>query len=403
MSIRAFCGLVAAAIILACGLVVLWPLGGLQARAAEPCQPGWMTIAEDKALVAGNPDIQYLGLGQVLAGALGVVVDSGDSRCELIDRKMPRAKREGEPMPITRTLTLREAVNVNDFGRAHGGPGSFLNLLFASHPEDMSLHARTVRHGNSIIQCRHFQKNGDHMLMHVIGYTPDDLIQVVPLAAPQGLQLAEAPADMEFLDGEMMLHVRDDNVLICRCGLPDGAFMAYVEHVALAAGFEPDVSRTVLGKRIDLDKMALIEREGVHRLKLNAVAHSVSVDAVQRETVRKRLAGTVFDELRDLLGLEEEIPEEAENLKVEVSLSFDKRHGTAIDKESLQRLAETVLEQDDNGFSIETMTGRKVRAADILLSKSVVMEPYGKSVHHLEAWQHLAAFDAELRAPNEDG
>src|SRR5690606_26750337 len=65
MSIRAFCGLVAAAIILACGLVVLWPLGGLQARAAEPCQSGWMTIAEDKALVAGNPDIQYLGLGHI--------------------------------------------------------------------------------------------------------------------------------------------------------------------------------------------------------------------------------------------------------------------------------------------------------------------------------------------------
>lgn len=95
------------------------------------------------------------------------------------------------------------------------------------------------------------------------------------------------------------------------------------------------------------------------------------------------------------------MPEEAENLKVEVSLSFDKRHGTQVDKDSLQALAETVLAEDDEGFQIETMTGRKVRAADILLSKSVEMQDFGKSVHHQEAWRHLLEFDAELRAPGD--
>ncbi len=295
---------------------------------------------------------------------------------------------------INRTLTLREAANVNDFA----GFGTLEGVLRAIHQQDAPPQDRTAPSGQSFVQCRSLHISADHLLIHLVGYTPDDLIQVLPVNEP-GVQLAEAPAGMEFLDGEMMLHVRGNSVLICRCGLPDGAFMAYVEYFAAAMGQAAGAVHFALGKRVDVDKLALIAEEGVHKLRMNAVAHAVSTEGGGRTTVIEKVTGTILDEIKDLLAIEHALPEEAENLKVEVSLSFDKRKGTQVDRDSLQQLAETVLDQGDDGFQIETMTGRKVRAADILLSKTVAMQKFGKSVHHQEAWGHLVTFDQELRAP----
>ncbi len=294
---------------------------------------------------------------------------------------------------LARTLTLREAVHINNFGQL----GSLEQVIRALHPNESTAQERTAPAGPSFVQCRALNLGADYVLMHLVGYTPDDLIQVLPVAG-EDVQLAEAPPGMEFLDGESMLHIRGNSVLICRCGLPDGALMSYVEHFGIVAGFAPNENRFALGKRVDIDKLALIAQEGVHKLKLNAVAHAVSVDEAERSTVRKKVTGVILDEIKHLLALDEAVPDEAENLKVEVSLSFDKRNGTELDRQSLQQLAETVLDEDDEGFQIETMTGRKIRAADILLSKTVTMEKFGKSVHHQEAWGHLLDFDTELRA-----
>ncbi|WP_116654439.1 hypothetical protein [Pelagibacterium sediminicola] len=305
---------------------------------------------------------------------------------------------------INRTLSLREAVNVNKFGADNGGPGTLQNILKLAHPDGCNIDHRTFDTGQSVLKVLNFERSAKYELIHLVAYTPNDRVQVVPVAGGSvniGLELAQAPDQTEFLDGEMMLLVRGNDVLVCRCGLPDGALIDYVEHMASHLGIGTDLSRFSLGKRIDMDKMAMIVEEGVHRLRMNAVAHSVSVDHAERETVRKRMLGSVLDDIRALLMMEGKVPEEAENLKVEVSLSFDKRKGGDVERQQIQELAETVLDEDDAGFVIETMTGRKVRANDILLSKTVSMEPFGKSVRHTEAWGHLIEFDSELRAvPN---
>lgn len=124
---------------------------------------------------------------------------------------------------LARTLTLREAVHINDFGHL----GSLEQVIRALHPNPTTAQERTAPAGPSFVQCRSLLFAADHVLMHLVGYTPDDLIQVLPVAG-QDVQLAEAPPGMEILDGESMLHIRGNSVLVCRCGLPDGALMSYV-------------------------------------------------------------------------------------------------------------------------------------------------------------------------------
>jgi hypothetical protein len=83
-------------------------------------------------------------------------------------------------------------------------------------------------------------------------------------------------------------------------------------------------------------------------------------------------------------------------LKVEVLFTFDKRRGTELDQRQLASLAEAVLADDEDGFAIETLSGRKVRADEIVLSKVVRLPAFGKSVRHRDAWGALREFYGEL-------
>lgn len=309
------------------------------------------------------------------------------------------------PETVHRTLTLRTALSAADFGGGNGGPGSLANVLRDLHGQFDTVPERRAMAEGRVIEGRHVHRDPDGMtLLHLVGYTPDDQVSIVPQAgevAAADLALLDPPANADFLDGEIMLLVKDNDVAICRSGLGEGAFISYV--FQLAERYEMDVAAVAfqLMKRADIDKVEMIHREGVKRLSMNAVAHQVSVQHAQRVSMRERVVGEVWDEIRAVLGLDEKVPQDAENLKVEVLFSFDKRRGTEIDQRQISFLAEQMLAQeDDQGFMIETLAGRKVRAEDIVLSKPVRIPAFGKSIHYNEAWGALRAFYAELNHPD---
>lgn len=302
---------------------------------------------------------------------------------------------------VHRTLTLRTAVSISDFGAANGGPGSLEAVLQRVHRRFNTIRQRRARFEGQIIEGRNVEHGRDISLLHLVAYTPDDQISVVPRAgnrAAADLALIDPPQNAEFLDGELMLLVRENDVAICRSNLGERAFAAYVHHLANESGMDGADAAFQLMKRADIDKIAMIQREGVKRVAMNSVAHAAAVDRAQRETVRETILGNVLDEVAALLGLEGDIPDDAENLKVEVLFTFDKRRGTEIDQRQLAYLAQQMLAEDeDEGFMIETLEGRRFRAQDIILSKPVRLNAYGKSVHYVDAWGELRAFYNELQ------
>ncbi len=297
---------------------------------------------------------------------------------------------------VHRTLSLRSAFNADNFGAGSGGPGNLEKLMRAIHPTASLVPDRRVMVDGMMVEARHVQTTKNYHLVHLSACTPDDEISIVPNAGPvpeADLGRAEAPENSEFLDGEMMALFRSNDVILCKCGMPERVFVEYIRALAEVKGIPRSVTTFVMGKRIDVDKLAMIASEGVKSVSMGAVAHSASVDHAERSTVRHQLVGSVIDELRAILGIGEEIPQEAENLKVVVTLSFDKRSGTALAQEQIQKLAETVVNDEDEGFVIETLSNRKIRANDVLLSKPIQVEPFAKSVSYNDVWGELIAFD----------
>jgi hypothetical protein len=196
-----------------------------------------------------------------------------------------------------------------------------------------------------------------------------------------------------------MLLVNHNDVVVCRSGLGENAFGSYVLGLAERHGFDTATVAFRLMRRADVDKLRMIRNDGVKRVSMNAVAHQASIEHVERTSVRQRILGEVWDEIRAVLGLDGRVPEDAENLKVEVLFSFDKRRGTELDQRQIEFLAEQMLADEDEGFMIETLSGRKTKAQDIVLSKPVRIPSFGKSVQYNKAWGALRAFYTELNRP----
>lgn len=307
------------------------------------------------------------------------------------------------PQPLHRTLTLRTAVSAADFGAANGGPGSLVEVLRELHDRFATVPERRAIYEGQVVEGRHIHRDRNGMtLVHLVAYTPDDQISVVPRAGDvpaADLALLDAPPDTEFLDGELMLLVNDNDVAVCRSGLGESALTSYVLGLGERHGLDTAMLAFRLMKRADIDKLHMIRSEGVKRVSMNAIAHQASVEHVERMSVRQRILGEVWDEIRAVLGMEGRVPEDAENLKVEVLFSFDKRRGTDLDQRQIEFLAEQMLADEEEGFMIETLSGRKVRAQDIVLSKPVRIPSFGKSVHYNEAWGALRTFYTELNRP----
>lgn len=309
---------------------------------------------------------------------------------------------------VHRTLTMRSAVSATDFCAKAGSHGSLESLLRHLHGRFKTIAERRALTDGQVVEGRNILRSRTgHTFLHFVAYTPDDKISVVPEAgdvSDADLALVAPPKNADFLDGELMLLVKDNDVLMCRSDLSESAFLSYVSQLAQRARVSSVDSTFHLMKRADVDKLEMIRNEGVKSVSMNAIANEASITRLKRgrvehESFSKRVVGSVLEEISAILGLEDDIPAEAENLKVEVLLSFDKRKGTDIDQRQIEFIAEQMLADEKNdGFAIETLTGRKIRADDIVLSKPVKFAAYGKSVQHKEAWAALRAFYDELTA-----
>ncbi|MEQ8966767.1 MAG: hypothetical protein RID91_13140 [Azospirillaceae bacterium] len=312
--------------------------------------------------------------------------------------------RSMPPANLHRTLTFRTAVSASDFGADNGGPGSLALLLDQIHEHRTTVRERSTRFEGQVVELRNMQIDNDGVhLYHLVAYTPDDRISIVPNTPARQiatLRLLDPPENAEFLDGDMMVLVKDNDVILCRNGLSEKALTSYVYNLGRELNFESQDVSFILYKRADVDQLQMVRRNGINSIRFDGVASQVAAERAERQSARRRFISPIYRELQAIFGAETENDgeDDDENLKVEVLLSFSKRSGTILDQRQLRELAEQIInDEEEEGFVIELNGGQKIRPNDILLSKSVRIPPYGKSVSLNQAWAELRQFYEELR------
>lgn len=243
----------------------------------------------------------------------------------------------------------------------------------------------------------------EKLFLHLTGYTPGETASVVPTqaSAPEvDIFPMLPPKDGEFMDGDIMLRLNGNHILLCPSGLRESVAVQYLRALLEARGFG-DASRNFTFERVaDIKKAKLLHMQGVKKVHLDVALYKETVEEVVHRKMQRTVSGELAELVRALVFSDKKKAElmSAENLHAKLIVSFDsRRKGGELAQEKLESFALRVASQEEEGFVIETAAGEKVRSDEIALKKNVSMPSFTKTVPHQAAWSALEEYFHELK------
>lgn len=220
---------------------------------------------------------------------------------------------------------------------------------------------------------------------------------------PAAVQLAETveckpPAKHNYMEGDIFLLVKNNDVIICASGMREGTAKRYLVEVLEKCGIDEEFD---LEQVANVDKVVMLSQEGVKRIRLGSSVFRASYDYVQRQTKKTELMGKLAAEVMRIFGKGQgdslDDLKAYENLRVKLEISFDERRkGGQLAAESLAAAGCSMIDSDDKGFTIETMNGNKLTAEDIKVHQKVEIREHGNSVACEHAWDAMRKYYEEL-------
>jgi hypothetical protein len=284
--------------------------------------------------------------------------------------------------------------------------GTLEEYLANAHSQFTTIAQRRVEvPGHPTLECRkHLPQQNLGILLHIAAYTPGEHASVVPRLSENqdgDVGTTPPPEHCEFMDGDIMVLVVGNHVLLCATNLHEKRAERYMTGIIEATGLPRNASTFSLCRSANVDKLRLIQSQGVKAINLDVSLFDATLDNIDRTTVRQQIGGILMDQVKAMI-FKDKTPEEianAENLTARVILTYDSRKkGMSLGREGVEQLAIQMLDDDDEGFSIRTAGGQRIKGSDISLTKIVKIQKHGKSVFCSDAWRELETYYYELRA-----
>jgi hypothetical protein len=298
---------------------------------------------------------------------------------------------------------LRASFIADKNGKA---PYHLAHYLANAHSKTPNIEDRTFIVGEQEIACCQFQdRQANGQLLHIAVSTPGEKMSVVPKPkkVPKVELETRAPEEGEdFMDGDIMLLVKENHVLFCSTGAHRKKASEYLHEIFSATKQPEQAQAFVIGKVADVNKVNMIREKGVKEVRMKAGLFTATVahDDRVKPTTQRKLFRKISDELKGLFAKDKELKEyaEVENLTAELILRFDKRYkGGEIGQRRIESLAKMVVaDKDDEGFTIVTSDGETLSADEVSLRKTIKVPKDGKTVDHKAVWRAMVAYLTEL-------
>nr|VFJ63268.1 MAG: hypothetical protein BECKFM1743C_GA0114222_103403 [Candidatus Kentron sp. FM]VFJ64060.1 MAG: hypothetical protein BECKFM1743A_GA0114220_103473 [Candidatus Kentron sp. FM]VFK17159.1 MAG: hypothetical protein BECKFM1743B_GA0114221_104643 [Candidatus Kentron sp. FM] len=245
-----------------------------------------------------------------------------------------------------------------------------------------------------------FEDNADGLLAHIGLYVHHQSASVLPF--PGSEESSEAtlhpPPDAHNYSGkEVFFLIKGNDIALCTSNAHENVATLYIKHILRKAGKKELTTFFSIEPIANISKLRLIREKGVKKIHLNASVY----DATLRYEKRKTVGMTMLNEAAQalMIAIGKDIDEkEMENLSVKVEYSFDlRKEGGELAGEHLKKTAVRLVEEDDQGFKIETGDGSSFGAEDLYMRKKVRFEPFGDSIFRSKAWEALKEYLGELK------
>jgi len=204
------------------------------------------------------------------------------------------------------------------------------------------------------------------------------------------------------LEGDIFFIVSGNHIVLCPSGARESVALSYINHSLRKAGLQRLLTRFSIEPVAKVDKVKLLEQEGVKKVSLNASLYEATVDYTERKTTKMNLLNGFAEEFIALFAKDsnkdlQEV-EEMENLSVKLEISFDSRKkGGELGRERLGKTAGMLIADDeDQGFTIITGGNKRLTADEIRISNKVRLAPHGNSVFRSGACDALEDYLVDL-------
>lgn len=303
------------------------------------------------------------------------------------------------PKSKSRTLFYRRVDWVNGKG------DSLEKYLSKAHNSLNTTSDRTFQHSDGEIQGLAIQHGDSGILVHLAFYTPKQHSSLVPVpskAKSKNTSSIAPPEKHNYLDGDIFFLVKGNHIVLCPSGARESVALSYINQVLRKQAPENVVTRYSIEPVAKIDKVKLLQQEGVKKIALNSSLYEATMAYTERTTTKMSLLNSVAEEFLGLFkkDSDKELQNlgEMENLSVKLEISFDSRKKDGeLGRQRLQETANMLIsDEEDQGFTIITGGDNRLTADEIRISDKVSLTPHGNSVSRQSAFEALKIYMQDL-------
>lgn len=290
-------------------------------------------------------------------------------------------------------------------------------ILKESHENFQTTSERTFKglYGTEIQCARYVPKDNVGLLFQIASYVPGQSTSAIEesssVSAKSNISEVVAPAGNNFLDGDIFVLVKGNNVILLQSGARENVALHYMSKILEKNSFKHASMSLEFQGIAKEDKIKMIKSQGVKSIELNASLYEASLmhlehqrDKTKTETKIFDLPGAVAESLRQVFAKDKTLSEinEKENVNIKLSISFDGKEARRHRKEAgfgklgkarLEKTSEMVvkecLEEDIDGFTIITGDNNKIKSDEIIISDNYRIMTFGNSLNASDAFDKL--------------
>jgi hypothetical protein len=248
-----------------------------------------------------------------------------------------------------------------------------------------------------LVQMHEDEVDDKAVFLHLVADTPGEKASVVSQVALNSKQIdvstVAPPAGKEFMDGDAFVYIRANDLCYCGTGLHLESVAYFLQQFLANSKIRKDAASFELTNAVDVDKLALLQRDGVKEIQMRGTMFSASYEYAKRNGNAVGALEKISKHIKAFLKADHSV--EADGLEMELTIKVDGRSkGLHLGEKRLQTIAADVLEHQDAGdrFIITTNSGDKIKPSEIYVKSTETFEPIGKSIGRDEAWMKLKEY-----------
>lgn len=279
-----------------------------------------------------------------------------------------------------------------------------LTVALKSHPTIADTEINFV---DEVVRIQRYGTKNKRLFLHFVEYAPGEKNSTLTpkIKKTNDTEVGHAPpAGKEYKKGECFLVIVGCNILFCSNGLTHQKADLYIHKLFQASGIKFEAFRFKAAS--NLDKVKLLQAQGVKSVKLNVSAYKLSLTPKTANTWIKKTFASMSAEFSAIAGKDQTRSEQKalEDMVVSIEVGLDGNNRATEDaKDTLTDFATEVLDNDlanFDSFVIMTRDNTPITPDSIRLHSDFKVSKSDTSIDTGETWRAMDKYLDSLATEN---